>query len=91
MNSTMKLSIYCLILLTFNIKAYSAINYGNYLKNIYIIPSYYNVDKCFKNSFYENIHKQDYLKNKIIKYKNSDTSEPFIAYKTKLDNIVTYI
>ena len=90
MNSIIRFSIYCLvILLCFNIKVYS-INYGKYLKNIYNVP-YYEVDQSFKNSFYENVHKQDYIRNKIIKYKNLETSDTFVPYKTKLDNIVKYI
>ena len=88
MNSIIRFSIYCLvILLCFNIKVYS-INYGKYF-NIYNVP-YYEVDQSFKNLFYEDVHKQDYIRNKI-KYKNSERSETFVPYKTKLDNIVKYI
>ena len=84
MNSKIKFLIYSLVMiLLFNIKANSTINYGKYLKNYYNVPSYYSIEKeCLKNSFYENIIRQDHVTNK--KY------EIYIPYKTKLDNIVIY-
>lgn len=84
MNSMLKFLIYSLVIvLLFNSKADSAINYGNYLKNYYNIPSYNSIENyCLKNSFYENLVKQDNVTNK--KY------ETYIPYKTKLDNIVIY-
>jgi hypothetical protein len=84
MNSLAKFLIYSLVIvLLFNIKANSKINYGNYLKNYYNIPSYYSIENdCLKNSFYENIIRQNHVTNK--KY------ETYIPYKTKLDNIVIY-
>ena len=85
MNSIIKFFIYYLILLSFNIKVYSIINHG---KNINIS---YDTEQSFKNEFYENFHKQEYIRNKIIKYKILEKSETFVPYKTKLDNIVKYI
>jgi len=93
MNPLSKFLIYSLvIILLFNLKAnsmsfqhihVSTINYGNYLKNYYNIPSYNSIENyCLKNSFYENLVKQDHVTNNYKTY---------IPYKTKLDNIVIYI
>jgi hypothetical protein len=100
MNSIIKFSIYCLVILfTFNIKGWygvetihSTINYGNYLKNYYHIPSYNFEKECLKNSFYENLVKHDYVTNKIIKYKKEykDEYKNYIPHKTKLDKIVIF-
>lgn len=53
MNSLAKFLIYSLVIvLLFNIKANSKINYGNYLKNYYNIPSYYSIENdCLKIHF----------------------------------------
>ena len=84
MNPMLKFLMYSLVIvLLFNSKANSTINYGNYLKNYYNSPSYNSIENyCLKNSFYENLVKQDNVTNK--KY------ETYIPYKTKLDNIVIY-
>lgn len=93
MNSIAKFLIYSLVIvLLINFKVNSTrfqhinvskINYGNYLKNYYSIPSYNSIENyCLKNSFYENLVKQDHITNNYKKY---------IPYKTKLDNIVIYI
>lgn len=63
----------------FNVESHSVINYKNYIKNYYHIPSYVYQD-CFKNEFYENVNKD----------LNNHNELPIKIYKTKLDNIIMY-
>jgi hypothetical protein len=84
MNSTLKFLIYVItIFFIFNIKNNSAMNYSNYMKNYYHIPSYDILEYSFKNEFFENVYKE-------LQLINTDKNIQKV-YKTKLDNIILYI
>ena len=83
MISFYKFVICIILLLTISNTSYS-MNYENYIKNIYHIPSYDNLEYSFKNEFYENVYKH-------LNILNYSDNIPITIYKSKLDNIILYI
>jgi hypothetical protein len=84
MNPTLKFIVYIItIILLLHVKGSLSINYSNYIKNYYNIPSYNTIEYSFKNDFIENVYKE-------LEMINTDEIIPKI-YKTKLDNIILYL
>jgi hypothetical protein len=73
-----------LVLFSTNVNSNSLkINYSNYIKNYYHIPSYSSVEDCMKSNFYEYIY--NYPNN------SNENINEIVYYKYKLEKIIDFL